>query len=431
MTAFAAPSLVARRERLAAALRPALDGAVLLVHAGAPVPLPENTDQTYPFLSHAEYRYVAGGECRGGVIAHDPAEAGPGAWRSFAPAVTEAERFWEGRIQAEGEPLDTLPAWLAQRAGRPVVILGSPPVPPSDPARLSAVREAFRHARRPKDDAELALLRHAAACTAAGYATLPGLLRPGISERAVRVELEAAFLRAGADGTGYGTIVGGGPNAAILHAEPGTRLFREGEFVLVDAGAVCERYVCDVTRTYVVGRPASGFHRDLHQLVLDVEQAAIRECLPGAEWRDLHLRAAQRILEGLTTLGLVSGNSGDLLEREVHTLFFPHGLGHLVGLGVRDASGTLPGRRPDPRPSLRSLRLDLPLAPGYVVTVEPGIYFIPTLLDDPGRRARFADCVAWERVDRLRDVGGVRIEDNVLVTAGAPEVLTDAIPRGL
>ena len=110
-------------------------------------------------------------------------------------------------------------------------------------------------------------------------------------------------------------------------------------------------------------------------------------------------------------------------------MFFPHGLGHMVGLGVRDGSGVLPGRTKDPRPSLRTLRMDLPLAAGYVVTVEPGLYFIPALLNDPLRRARFRDSVNWPLVDQHLALGGVRIEDNVLVTGGAPEVLTAAIPK--
>ena len=103
----------------------------------------------------------------------------------------------------------------------------------------------------------------------------------------------------------------------------------------------------------------------------------------------------------------------------------------MVGLGVRDASGNLPGRAKDARPSLRSLRMDLPLAAGYVVTVEPGLYFIPPLLNDKVRRERFRDAVNWPLVDTLLESGGVRIEDNLLVTNGAPEVLTYAIPKEL
>ena len=112
-------------------------------------------------------------------------------------------------------------------------------------------------------------------------------------------------------------------------------------------------------------------------------------------------------------------------------MFFPPGLGHLVGLGVRDASGTLPDRAKDARPSLRSLRCDLPLAPGYVITVEPGLYFIPALLNDPSRRLNYKDAVNWPLVEQHLDLGGVRIEDNVLITEGAPTVLTAAIPKGL
>ena len=106
-------------------------------------------------------------------------------------------------------------------------------------------------------------------------------------------------------------------------------------------------------------------------------------------------------------------------------------LADMVGLGVRDGSGLFPGRTKDPRPCLKSLRMDLPLAAGYVVTIEPGLYFIPALLNDPARRARYRDCVNWPLVEQHLALGGVRLEDNVLVTDGAPEVLTSAIPKTL
>jgi Xaa-Pro aminopeptidase len=125
----------------------------------------------------------------------------------------------------------------------------------------------------------------------------------------------------------------------------------------------------------------------------------------------------------------VRGDPHALVEQDVHTLFYPHGLGHMVGLGVRDASGLEPGRARDPRPSLRSLRMDLVLRENYIVTVEPGLYFIPAILRDAGRRARYPHAVNWNLVDQHLHIGGVRIEDNILVTSGAPVNLTAAIPK--
>ncbi len=421
--------LSARRERVAGALQ--LDEAILLVGAGEPVALPENSDQTYPFRSHAEYIYLAGQECAGGVVAFDPRDGTTAGWVSFVPEVTEGERVWEGREQAPGTPLASLVGWLSERAGRPVAMLGAPlPKIAFDEARSARVREQLKHPRRPKDAHEIALVRRAVTATEQGYAKLKSLLRPGITERALQIELEAEFFRGGGTRPGYGTIVGSGPNSAVLHFEPSSRLLQAGEFVLVDAGAEVDRYMADVTRTYVVGEP-TAFQRDLYQIVLAAEERAITRCVPGAEWKAIHLATAVEMVAGLVSMGVMRGNAESLVEQEAHALFFPHGLGHMVGLGVRDGSGLAPGRTKDPRASLKTLRMDLPLAPGYLVTVEPGLYFIPPLLNDPARRARFRDCVNWPLVEQHLHLGGVRIEDNILVTPGAPEVLTAAIPKGL
>lgn len=426
--------LAARRQRVASAL--SLDGGFLVVGAGDPVPLPEGSDQTYPFRSHADYYYLAGMECAGGVVVFDPADrnaTGGSGWISFVPPVSQTEQIWEGRQQLPGTPLDQLPAWLARRDGRRCALLGAGPRDfsgPADPALTEATQFALRHARRPKDATELALLRRAAAATAQGYATVRDFLQPGRTERALQVELEAGFYRGGGARTGYGSIVGSGPNAAVLHFEPSDRTLQVGEFVLIDAGAEIERYTADVTRTYVVGEP-TGFQRELHQLVLETEVRAIARCRPGAEWKDIHLAAAVQMTAGLIDVGILRGEPESLVEQDAHTLFFPHGLGHMVGLGVRDASGMQPGRTKDPRPSLRTLRMDLPLAAGYVVTVEPGLYFIPPLLNDPSRRERYRQAVNWPLVEQYLHLGGVRIEDNVHVTEGEPEVLTAAIPKQL
>jgi Xaa-Pro aminopeptidase len=147
----------------------------------------------------------------------------------------------------------------------------------------------------------------------------------------------------------------------------------------------------------------------------------------GTEWRDVHLRAARVIADGLISCGVLRGERDSVIESGALWLFFPHGIGHLVGLGVRDAGGILPERRDDP-PPFPHLRIDLPLEPGMVVTVEPGIYFVGALLASAEQRREHRDQVVWERVDQMLNFGGIRIEDNVLITDTGYEVITADVP---
>lgn len=420
----------ARRARIAPQL--GLTNEILLVGAGHPIAKPEISDAMLPFIAHQEYYYLTGlAEAMGSIVAFDPKNGAQSGWVSFIPEVTEAERVWEGRAQLPGEPMRNFPAWLAARAGRPVVMFGVPVNGVAfDAVRTATVREAYKHARRPKESGEIDLLRRCAAATAAGYVALQPFLRPGVSERRMQVELEAGYFREGANKTGYDTIIGVGAQSAILHGTPARdRIAREGDFILVDSGAEWDRYVIDVTRTYVAGKP-SAFQRDLMQAVLNAEVRAIEKCRPGTEWVEVHFGAALDLVGSLVDMGVLKGKPQSLIEQDAHTLFFPHGIGHMLGLGVRDAGGLEPGRTKSTRPSLATLRQDLILQPGYVVTVEPGLYFIPPLLNDPARRVKYRDCVNWDLADHMITIGGVRFEDDILVTDGAPENLTAAIPKG-
>ncbi len=418
----------ARRERIVRAL--GLTDEVLLIGAGHPIAKPEISDAHLPFIAHQEYYYLTGhADAPGGILAYDPHT---GTWASFVPEVTEMDRVWEGREQLPGELLPKFSAWFAPRRGRPVIMLGAPLSGlVVEEARTTEVREAYKHARRPKEPAEIAVMQRCAVATAAGYAAIQPLLKPGVSERTLQIELEAEYFRHGAQVTGYDSIVGIGAQSAVFHGAPSPdRIAKEGDFILIDSGAQLDRYVIDVTRTYVAGRP-SAFQRDLYQAVLGAQTRAGEKCRPGTEWKALHYATAVDLMGGLAAMGVLKGEPQSLVEQEVHTLFYPHGLGHMVGLGVRDASGLEPGRKRDERPSLRSLRMDLILREGYIVTVEPGLYFIPAILNDPGRRAKYRDAVNWNLVDQHLGIGGVRIEDNILVTAATPLNLTAAIPKRL
>jgi Xaa-Pro aminopeptidase len=249
----------------------------------------------------------------------------------------------------------------------------------------------------------------------------------GATERQAQIELEAAALRHGGDAMAYDTIIAGGPNSAVLHFLPTSRPMRSGELVLIDAGAEYRGYDSDVTRTYPVDGEFNSEQRELHALVRAACLAATERCAAGTEWRDVHLTAALVIAEGLVSIGILRGRPEALVEQSAVSLFFPHGIGHLVGLGVRDAAEPLADRRDEP-PPFPNLRINLPLRPGMVVTVEPGIYFVPALLQDPEQRRRHRDAVAWDRVDGMLDFGGIRIEDNVLVTDDGHEVLSSEVP---
>jgi Xaa-Pro aminopeptidase len=414
------------RRRHAAAEAWGLTDQIVLVGAGEPVPVPGRADRTYPFRSHSEYFYLTDRERPGCALAFDP---GVG-WVDFVAPITRDELLWEGAPAPSNDatPVTELAPWLGRRDGRPIACLGSPVENvPSDAGLAADCRYALNHIRRQKDEVELARMREAERATSAGFAAIPPLLEPGLTERQLQIELEAAFLRNGGDALAFETIIGGGPNAAVLHFSPTDRPFAVGELVLIDAGAEYRGYASDITRTYPVSGSFTREQAALNALVRAACLAATQLCTPGTEWRVVHNAAALVIAEGLVDFGLLRGKPDSLVEQGAQALFFPHGIGHMVGLGIRDAGEVLRGREPAEDVFPR-LRVDLPLLPGHVVTVEPGIYFVPALLHDSDFRDRHRDAVNWDLAETMLDFGGIRIEDNVLVTESGPEVLTADVP---
>jgi Xaa-Pro aminopeptidase len=422
----AAIAVQLERRRRAAAERWQLEDQVVLIGAGDRIPVPGRGDRTYPFRAHSEYLYLTDRERPGGVLAFDPLAG----WVDFVVPVTRDERLWEGAAAdgPEGVPVAELAAWLEQRKGRPVACLGAAvPDVASAPQLEADLRYGLNHVRRQKDAVELARMRAAERATRAGFAAVAPLIEPGRSERELQIELEAAFFRGGADSLAFDTIVGSGPNSAVLHFPPTSRRVADGELILIDAGAEYRGYASDITRTY----PASGRFRpeqqELHAIVAAALERATERCTAGTEWRDVHRTAALVIAEGLIELGLLRGEPESLVEQGAQALFFPHGVGHMVGLGIRDAGEVLRGREPREGEFPR-VRVDLPLLPGHVFTVEPGIYFVPALLHDAELRERHRDAVDWERAEAMVGFGGIRIENDVLITDDGNEVLTADVP---
>jgi Xaa-Pro aminopeptidase len=412
------------RRRQAVAAEWGLTDEVVLIGAGELITVPGRGDRAYPFYAHSEYFYLTDRNRPGGVLAFDPGEG----WLDFVTPITEEDRLWSGAPAEVQQGLTTaaLADWLASRATRPAAWLGAaPPDARSSATLVENLRAGLNRVRRPKDPLELERMRIAALASRDAFAAAVPLLRDGVSEREVQIELETAAFRGGGDAMAYDTIIGSGTNSAVLHFAPTARVLRTGELVLIDAGAEYRCYASDITRTYPVdGRFGSRQQEELHGVVRAAELAAIGRCSAGTEWRDVHLTAALVIAEGLVSAGILRGAPESLVQSGAVWMFFPHGVGHLVGLGVRDAGGILPERRDDP-PPFPHLRIDLPLQAGMVVTVEPGVYFVPAILQDGERRRRYRSEVDWDVVDRMLDFGGIRIEDNVLITDGGHEVITD------
>lgn len=399
------------RRRKAAAEAWNLDEGVVLVEAGHPLPIPGRGDPTYPFRAHSEYLWLTDRERPGGVIAYDPAQG----WMEFVVPVTTQELLWTGiEGDREGVPDGTRPVEeLAELvAGREPRLLGAT----SDADQ--ELRDALTRVRRPKDDVELERMRTAAAATAAGFAELVSLIEAGRTERELQVALEAAFMRNGGDFLAFETIVAAGDHSAVLHFSPTLRELRDGELLLVDAGAEHRGYAADVTRTYPIGGSFNAEQQLVHDTIRAALDACIAACKPGVRWSHVHRTAGLVIAEGLIELGVLQGSPESLVESGAVRLFFPHGLGHMVGLGVRD------GGPASDEPSSPGLRLDIALEERHAWTVEPGLYFVGPLL----AQERGHEGVNWERVDQLLGFGGVRLEHDIVITADGCDVLTASIP---
>jgi Xaa-Pro aminopeptidase len=222
----------------------------------------------------------------------------------------------------------------------------------------------------------------------------------------------------------------------VLHNNHYHHPVRAGDLLLADMAAEAPSgWASDVTRTWPISGKFSPTQREIYQLVLAAHDSCIEQARPGVEYRDLHLLAATVMASGLVDLGILRGQAEDLVEMDAHALFFPHGVGHLLGLDVHDMedlgdlAGYAAGRTRSSRFGLGYLRLDRPLAAGMAVTIEPGFYQVPAILNDPERREKYADVVNWERLAQFSDVRGIRIEDDVLITETGNQVLTAALPN--
>lgn len=269
---------------------------------------------------------------------------------------------------------------------------------------LSPLIHDLRLIKRPL---ETNCMKKAAAMTAAGFEYVLSARLVGESEAAVENTLEYLFASRGSSHNAYPPIVAGGDSATILHYTDNNRVLGEGDLLLIDAGAEYYHYASDVTRTFPVGQKFTPAQREIYELVLNAQKRAIAMVRPGGTLREVHTKTSQFLLRGLVKLGILKGDLRKLKKDNALARFYMHGTGHWLGLDVHDQAPYFypPENGHKPRP--------LEFKPGMVTTIEPGLYFPPTLKDIPA---------AYRGI-------GIRIEDNILVTRDGNRNLTVAIPK--
>lgn len=292
---------------------------------------------------------------------------------------------------------------------------------------------------------EIELMRYVCNISAQAHVEVMKSLRPGMME----YEMESLFKhlvysRGGCRHVGYTCICCSGENSSILHYgaanNPNAKVMKSGEICMFDMGGEYHCYTADISRSFPVDGKFTEDQRQIYLTVYDAQQAVMDAMKPGVKWRDMHRLADRVTLERLKEFGFVHGDINAMMENFIASLFFPHGLGHLLGLDTHDVGGYL-----DPRckgytlekgqrtqePGLKSLRFGGVLQEGMVITVEPGCYFQraifePAFLDE--QKAQFLNI---EKIKRFYEFGGVRIEDDVVVTANGIENLSAGVPRKL
>ncbi|MBN9418754.1 hypothetical protein ABS71_12590 [bacterium SCN 62-11] len=383
-----------------------------------------NPSQTFPFRASSHFLYFAGWnhpevalllEDGRATLYYDRPDVSGAVWEGPGPDLDElCERYGFDMVL----PFEQAPSAIRLNSQAPEALLDA----------VVAVR--LRH-----DAAARSQLEQAVDMTVRAHFQAMRATRPERREFQILATLLVSVTQEGG-ATSFTPIVS--RRGEILHNPHYDGTLQKGDLLLVDFGAENrEGWAGDLTRTFPVRTTFSPRQAEIYELVLRAQKAALAECRPGQEYREVHRAACLTMTRGLVDLGLLRGDPAELVERGAHALFFPHGTGHLLGLDCHDMedlgdrAGYAPGRRRSDQFGLNFLRLDRPLEDGMAVTVEPGFYWIPQLLENPERTAPFQDCLDPKTVEAYREVRGIRIEDDVLIEEAGSRVLSSALPKEL
>lgn len=341
--------------------------------------------------------------------------------------LAEACAPHRGRLQTLAVP-DLAQSHLAERLTG--VALSYPELAGSEPLVDAVIRQ-----RRTRSEAELAEMRAAMQVTERAHRAAMAATRPGGHEARIRAVFDGVIMAEGLTNA-YGSIVT--VRGEVLHNEHYVHPLEAGQLLLLDGGAEAPSgYATDITRTWPVSGRFSARQRAAYEAVLAAQAVSIDLCTPGRRYREVHQASCLVLARFLADEGLLRCSPEAAVEAGAHAVFFPHGVGHLIALDVHDLENFGDRACYDPRYARSTdfgtawLRIDLDLEAGMVVTVEPGFYVVPAILADATLRERFAAQVDFEAARGWEGFGGIRIEDDVLVGEGRPEILSAAIPKAV
>lgn len=329
------------------------------------------------------------------------------------PAIVESAK-------AQGEEVHFLPPYRFDNQIQIMDLLGIHPSQQKAAASLKLIAAVVKM-RTTKTEEEIAELERAAKIGYEMHTTAMRLCRPGITEQ---------YIGGMVDGiaNAYGCMVSfqtiATQHGEVMHGNPSPAKLEAGRLMLVDAGAETnENYCSDNTRTTPVSGVFTQKQKDIYNIVVECHDHVLEVAKPGVKWWDVHFAVCRIITERLQQLGLMKGDVEESLKAGAHAMFLPHGLGHSMGMDVHDMEGlgqVYVGFDNEVRPSTQfgtnALRFGRRLQKGFVVTDEPGIYFIPALIDDWKKNGTNAQFLNFDKIDEYRDFGGIRIEDDVLIT---------------
>ena len=423
-----------RREQLMAKI-----GTGTAIFKSAPVAVMHN-DVEYAFRQDSDFFYLTGfnepeavavlaphHEEHRFILFVQPKEREKEVWTGYRTGVDAAkEKFGADEAYPIAELNEKLPKYL-EKADRIYYHLGRDrtfndtvlkhwqqlmagyPKRGTGPMAIESTNPILHAMRQVKSPAELELMRQAVAISVEAHNHAREFTQPGRYEYEVQAELEHIFRRRGGMGPAYPSIVASGANSCVLHYIENNRQMHDNELLLIDAGCVYEYYNADITRTFPVGNRFTSEQKILYEIVLKAQLEAIAQVQPGNPYNLFHDTAVRVLVEGLMELGLLTGDIEEIIKEEKYKPFYMHRTGHWLGLDVHDAGVYKHGE------NWQSLQ------PGHVVTVEPGLYIGPDVEPTEGQPA--ID-------DRWRGIG-IRIEDDVLVTAQGHEVLTAGVPKSV